>query len=70
MRKELAIYLIVLVLSAMLIHPDLLTSPLKRLDLMSERANYYHPFVFALAPYLVITLLRLLIQGLKKLANH
>lgn len=70
MKKELLIYLAILILSALILHPDLLTDPLKRIEMMSERANYYHPVVFSLAIYLVIGLGRLIVAGIKKLTRR
>lgn len=70
MKKELLIYLSILILSALVLHPDLLTDPLKRIDMMSERANYYHPVLFSLAIYLVVGFGRLIVAGIKKLTSR
>ena len=70
MKKELMIYVAIIILSAFVIHSDLFTDPLKRFEIMSERANYYHPFLFALVIYMVIGLGRLLVIGIKKLTRH
>ncbi len=70
MKKELLIYVSIIIFSAIVIHPDLLIDPLKRIGMMSERANYYHPFVFSLAIYLIIGMGRLLVIGIKKLTRH
>ena len=50
-----------------MVHPDLLTAPIDRLESMYERGNYYHSFVIALAVYLLIGIGRLLVIGIKKL---
>ncbi len=70
MKKELLIYVVLLILSALVVHPDLLTDPFKRIETMSERANYYHPIVFSLPIYLVVGLGRLIVMGIKKLTRR
>jgi hypothetical protein len=67
MRKELLIYLLTVAVSALLVHPDLLSTPLTRLEMMTDRANYYHPFLFGLGVYLIIGIIRLIIAGIKKI---
>ncbi len=70
MKKEFVIYLTILLLSALILHPDLLSDPLKRIEMMSERANYYHPIVFSLAIYLIVGLGRLIVLGFKRLTGR
>ena len=70
MKKELLIYLLTVVISALMIHPDLLSTPLARLEMMTDRANYYHPFLFGLGIYLVIGVIRLIVIGLKKIIKR
>jgi len=65
-KKELLIFIVIFVLGALIIHPDLIISPLKRMEWMNERENYYHPFVLSLTAYLLITSIRLIIVGVKK----
>ncbi len=67
MKKELLIYLTIIILSALFMHFDLLTDPLHRIEMMSEQANYYHPFLFGFGLYLIIGLFRLIILGIKKI---
>ena len=70
MKKELLFYLLIVIVSALIIHPDLLTDPGSRLEMMSDRANYYHPLLFGLAIYLSIALLRLIGVGLRKIIKR
>jgi hypothetical protein len=69
-KKELLLYLVIVLMAALLFHPDLLSEPEKRLEMMSDRGNYYHPFVFALLIYLVLGAFRLIIIGVKKLTKR
>ncbi|WP_345975991.1 hypothetical protein [Sulfurimonas sp. HSL3-7] len=70
MKKELLIYLLTVVVSALIMHPDLLSTPLIRFDTMANRANYYHPFLFGLGVYLMIGIVRLIVVGLKKIMKR
>jgi hypothetical protein len=66
-KKELLLYLFIVLLTALIFHPDLFTDPRSRLEMMSDRENYYHPLLFGLVIYLSIALLRLIVVGLKKI---
>jgi len=70
MKKELLIYLAVLLLSALIIHPDLLSEPAVRFETMIARANYYHPLLFGLGVYLLIGAVRLLVKWIKKVIKR
>ncbi len=70
MKKELLIYIFTVVISALLIHQDMLSTPLTRLEMMADRANYYHPFLFGLGVYLVIGIVRLIVLGLRKMIKR
>ncbi len=70
MKKELLIYLLIVILSAPVFHPDLLTDFGSRMEMMSDRGNYYHPFIFALVIYLSIALLRLIAAVLRKIIKR
>lgn len=70
MKKEFLIYCAIVILSAFILHPDLLTDPEARLTTMSERSNYYHPLLFGLGIYLVIGLFRLILIGIIKLIKR
>lgn len=70
MKKELLLYLGILLLSALAFHSDLLSNPTARLEMMSERANYYHPLVFGFGVYLVIGVFRLIVIGIGKIIKR
>jgi hypothetical protein len=67
MKKEVLIYLFILTVGAIIIHPDLLYAPLARFEWINERGNYYHPFVISTGVYLLIGVIRLTIRGIKHL---
>ena len=64
--KEVVIYVVMLIALALIMHPDLLSSPSDRLALMQEKENFTHPILYSLIIYAVIGLLRLLFGWIKK----
>ena len=58
-QKEVAVFLILMVLLSLLTHPDLLSSPIARLDMMQELGNYLHPLLWSMAAYILIGIIRL-----------
>jgi len=67
MKKESLIYLVIFIIGAVIVHPDFLYAPLARFEWMNERGNYYHPFVMSIGVYLLVVVIRLTIQGVKRL---
>ncbi|MEA3373017.1 MAG: hypothetical protein U9Q62_04925 [Campylobacterota bacterium] len=65
--REVGIYAIMLIALALLMHPDLLSSPSDRLALMKEKGNHTHPVLYSLIIYGVIGVLRLLFGWIKKM---
>lgn len=59
-----------MLLLASLIHPDLLTNPLERFTLMNERGNYFHPFLYSFAAYILVILGRSLFRAFTKIFKH
>jgi len=55
--REAAVYLLLLVTLALLMHPDLLGST-ARFSQMAERGNYLHPLFYTGLIYLVVLLVR------------
>lgn len=70
MKKELLIYLVIILLSALIMHPDLLSDPMARLETMAGRANYYHPLLFGLGIYLLIGAVRLIIKWISRVIKR
>ena len=67
LKKELLFYIVILIVLALVMHSDLLTSPLARLDLMKEKGNYFHPFMYSFVLYSVILFLRTIINVTSKI---
>lgn len=65
MKKEIGIYLIILLLLAIIQHPDILINPSERILNLSNAIVYgmgaIHPFVFAFVGYIIIGIFRLII---------
>ncbi len=61
-KKEALIYLITLVILALIMHIDLLSDPMSRLNIMQEKENYSHPFLYSFVIYAVILILRKIID--------
>ena len=56
--REVMIYLTLLIFLAFLMHPDLLSAPSERIELMQNRGNYFHPLYYSLIVYLFILAIR------------
>ena len=69
-KTELIYFSVLLIILALLMHPDLLSSPLDRLQLMSEKENYFHPLLWASLIYMAIGLIRLIFKYLFYLKNR
>lgn len=71
LKKQLLIYCAVLVVLALIQHPDLLISPLDRFSKLPNAIVYgmgaFHPFIFAFFGYLCVTLLGFVFSLIKKL---
>jgi len=68
-KKELLIYLATLLVLTLIMHIDLLSDPLARLQIMQDQENYSHPFLYAFVVYFVMLIIRKvidLISGLFK----
>ena len=64
--REAAVYLLLLVTLALLMHPDLLGST-ARFSQMTERGNFFHPFIYTGLIYLILLLLRGILRLLLRL---
>ncbi|QOY54956.1 hypothetical protein HUE87_01545 [Candidatus Sulfurimonas marisnigri] len=69
-KIELLYFSIILIVLALLQHPDLLTSPLKRIDIMVEKENYLHPLLWTSTVYFALGFVRLVIKYLLYLKNR
>ncbi|MFZ2890202.1 MAG: hypothetical protein WA010_07000 [Sulfuricurvum sp.] len=69
LRRELLIFVILMLILAPLIHPDFLNAPVERFKLMMEKENFFHPFIYILILYLLIAALRFFYLSLTKLLS-
>ena len=68
-KLELLYYFSIVVILALLQHPDLLSSPLTRLEQMQNAQNYFHPLMWAFGLYLLIAMFRALFRIVGYLKN-
>ena len=57
-KREIFFYLAILVVLALISHGDLLTNPSSRFQLMHEKGNYAHPFVYTFVVYSILFIIR------------
>ena len=62
LKRELLYYFLTLVTLALIMHLDLLSDPLSRLEVMQEKGNYSHPFLYSFIIYFIILVLRKVID--------
>ena len=65
--RELLYFVIIFVILALIMHIDILSNPLARLDLMKEKDNYSHPFFYAFIVYSVVLVLKSIINFISKI---
>ena len=58
LKKEFFIYLGTLLILIIIVHSDILSNPLARFDLMGQKENFAHPFIYSFAIYGVILIIR------------
>lgn len=57
-KREMLIYIAMLFVLTFVMHSDLLSNPSLRLDLMVEKGNYSHPFLYTFIVYSIIFIIR------------
>jgi len=67
---ELLYFLALLLVLALMQHPDLLSSPLERMARMAEKGNFIHPLLWTSAVYLAIGFVRLIAKYALYLKNR
>lgn len=68
-RKEILLLGAIFVLTALGVHPDLLSDPIARLNTLLSQGAYWHPFLFSLALYLILAFIRYTIHILRKMVQ-
>ena len=72
-KREIFIYLLMVFVLALVMHGDLLSDPSSRFQLMHEKENYSHPFLYTFFVYSILFLIRKtldFIMGLFKKKTH
>ena len=72
-KREILIYLVMFFVLALVMHSDLLSDPSSRFQLMNEKENYSHPFLYTFIVYSVLFVIRKivdLISGLFEKKTH
>ncbi|CAA6813359.1 MAG: Unknown protein [uncultured Sulfurovum sp.] len=57
-KKELFIYFLIFFVFTLIMHSDILTNPLSRIDMMTAKENYSHPFVYSFVLYFILFIIR------------
>jgi hypothetical protein len=68
--REAAVYALLLVTCALLMHPDLLSDPADRYAMMEGRENYFHPLFYTALIYLIVLIFRGVIGMIARLFSH
>ena len=63
-KKESIVYFSILLLLTLVMHSDLLSEPLLRIELMYEKGNYFHPFFYTSVIYSIALIIRLILNFL------
>jgi len=66
-KKELIIYVTILIVLMLLMHPDLLFNPSERLSNMKDIGNFAHPLLYTFIIYMIVYFLRVLFSFIKRL---
>ena len=62
LKREFLYYLLTLLILALIMHFDLLSDPSARFELMQEKGNYSHPFLYGFIIYSIILVFRKIID--------
>jgi hypothetical protein len=57
-KREIIIYIVMLLLLTIVMHNDLLSSPSSRFEIMYEKGNYSHPFLYTFVIYSILLIIR------------
>jgi len=69
-KKEVLYYLITLIVLSLIMHIDLLSDPSSRLEIMKEKNNYSHIFLYSFVIYGVFFILRKVIDFVSGMFNN
>ena len=57
-KRETLIYIAMLLVLTLVMHSDLLTNPSSRFEIMHEKGNYSHPFLYTFVIYSILFIIR------------
>ena len=57
-KREILIYIVMFFVLSIVMHSDLLSDPFARFQLMNEKENYSHPFLYTFVVYGIIFIIR------------
>ena len=58
LKREFFIYIAILILLTLVMHSDLLSNPSSRFEMMYEKGNYTHPFLYSFVIYSIFFVLK------------
>lgn len=68
--KEVVIFILLVLVVAPLMHPDLLSTPSERFGAMMEKENYWHPLLYTSVLYALIAVARWVVYLIKKIIRR
>jgi len=68
-KIELIYFSVLLIILALVMHSDLISNPSERIELMSQKENYFHPLLWTSIIYLIIGLIRMIFNFLLRFKN-
>lgn len=57
-KREFFVYLAIFFVLSILVHSDFLSDPSSRFQMMNEKENYSHPFLYAFFVYSILFIIR------------
>ena len=57
-KREILVYLLIFFVLSLVMHGDLLSDPFSRFQMMNEKENYSHPFLYSFIVYSVLFIIR------------
>jgi hypothetical protein len=69
-KKEIFLYLVMLLVFTLLMHSDLFTNPSSRFEMMVEKENYSHPFIYTFVIYSILFIIRKVVDFIANLFDR
>jgi hypothetical protein len=58
LKREFFVYLLIFFVLSIVMHSDLLSDPSSRFQMMNEKENYSHPFLYSFFVYSILFIIR------------